>query len=355
MKQFFARIGRAILWPVRKGLRLDEAFLRQLEEIQTTRSMVEAVVQSTGAMHAEYARIRFDSIDGRLLDIQRLHEVGRDAMVSAAAQFGAEIARLEETRVVIGREMAHRFMHESIQRGLPSLEPGIADLLNFAESHRGFSAQAGLFFNPPVILEYGEGGVAVSAVNERVVEVPFVMAALSTLPTGSRILDVGAGQSTLPLSLASLGYAVTALDLNGYPLGHPNLTSVAQSLEEFEPDASFDGVVCLSSIEHFGLGHFGPDPDGLGAGVRALGRLRTMVVPGGLLVLTVPFGSASVSDFQRVYDTEGLTTLLSGWSEVDVRIAFQSSPTTWMLSVEGTPVPAGACQVALVTARTPTN
>ncbi len=339
------RAVRAIFWPIRKGLRLDEAFRRQAE--------LADLFEATSSMHAEYARVRFDSIDGRLLDLYRLHDEGRNAMVAAAAQFGAEIARLEETRAVIGREMAHRFMHESIARGLPSLEIGVADLLNFAESHRGFRADAGLFFNPPIVVEYTEGGVSVSVVNERVVEIPFVMAALAGLPLDARVLDVGADESTLSFSLASLGYRVTALDLNGYPLTHPNLTALAKPLEEFESEDAFDAVICLSSIEHFGLGHYGPDSADLDADVQALERVRGMTKPGGLLVLTTPFGEASVSDFQRVYDSDGLERLLAGWFEPDIRIAYQVDATTWAPVAPGSAVPPEANQVALVTARAP--
>lgn len=359
MKDILRNLLRALLWPVRKGLRLDEAFRRQLEVTE---------------QHAEHARARFDQIDRRFDQIEarmtrlegladalrELNEQGRDAMVATAAQFGSEVARfgsevarLSETRHAIGTEIAHRLMHDAIGQGLPGVESGVADLLNFSESHRGFRADAGLYFNPPVVVEYREGEVNVSQVNERIVEVPFVMASLAGLPAGARILDVGADESTLALSLASLGYAVTALDINGYPLRHPNLTAVRQSLDDYTADEPFDAIVCLSSIEHFGLGHYGPDSGGEDADVRALARLRGLSRDRGLLILTAPFGAPSVSDFQRVYDEQGLRHLLEGWEDVSLQVAHKVHDTVWLPGPPGDASADGPEQVALVTALAP--
>ena len=50
------------------------------------------------------------------------------------------------------------------------------------------------------------GTATAMQVTERIVEVPFAMAALSRLEPGARILDIGSAESTFPLSAASLGY-----------------------------------------------------------------------------------------------------------------------------------------------------
>ena len=57
-------------------------------------------------------------------------------------------------------------------------------------------------------------------VNERIIEVPFV---LQRLPKSGRILDVGCSNSALSLQLACMGYQVTAIDVRHYPFSHPNL------------------------------------------------------------------------------------------------------------------------------------
>lgn len=54
-----------------------------------------------------------------------------------------------------------------------------------------------------------------------------------------------------------------------------------------------DSVSCLHALEHFGLGRYGDplDPDGFDRGLNALVR---MLVPGGLLYLSVPVGRERV-------------------------------------------------------------
>jgi hypothetical protein len=175
-----------------------------------------------------------------------------------------------------------------------------------------------VWFNPPVPVHHEAGRVEPLLVNERIVEQPFVFASLANLPAGSRILDVGGSESTVGLSLATLGHRVTVVDPRASPLRHPNLTQAECRLDELPdpaPAARFDAAVVLSAVEHFGLGHYGLEAIDRRLDVAALARVRELVVPGGLLVLTVPFAErASVDDFQRVYDEAGLRELLAGWT-----------------------------------------
>src|SRR5207248_5226784 len=101
------------------------------------------------------------------------------------------------------------------------------------------------------------------------------------------ILDVGAAESLVALSLAMLGYEVTALDLRPYSFEHPRLCSVNAAVEEWKHEnESFDAVVCLSTIEHVGLGAYGEDAKDGRADLDAMKRMRELVKPRGLLVLT---------------------------------------------------------------------
>ncbi len=343
------RMIRALFAPFRRGLGITA--------LERGQAIGQAIVLQRLDDINQYQVARFDSIDGRLLMIH--HDViayrkradeARDAMVAAAGQFGAEVARLDEMRDVLGREIAHRLMHESLEHGLSGVTQGMADVLNYAESAGGFRAEAGLWLNPPIVVEYAAGAARVAVVNERIVETPFVMAQVATLPTGSRVLDVGADESTVSFALASLGYDVTALDLNGYPFAHPNLTPVSSLLEEFSPGHLFDVVICLSSIEHFGLGAYGPDSHDVDADVKALQQLRTMTHSGGRLVLTTPYGEAAINSLERTYDDAGLARLLAGWDDPKISIAVKRDETTWSPRQPDEIVALGTLQVALVTA-----
>ena len=199
--------------------------------------------------------------------------------------------------------------------GLAALDAPRAEYLNWATGPDGYASQGAVWFNPPVPVHHVAGGVEPLLVNERIVEQPFVFGALAGLAPPARILDVGGSESTVCLSLATLGHRVTVVDPRPYPLAHPNLVHAACRLDELAvPAQRFDAAVVLSAVEHFGLEHYGLERSDPRADLAALARLRELVSPGGLLVLTVPFGAAaSVDDFQRVYDEAGLAELLDGW------------------------------------------
>jgi hypothetical protein len=256
---------------------------------------------------------------------------------------------------------------------LRELDAPHAAYLNWAGGPDGYAAQAGLWFNPPVPVHHTAGGVEVLLVNERIAEQPFVFGAIARAFDGrARILDVGGSESTVGLSLATLGHHVTVVDPRAQPLRHRNLGHAACRLDEL-PDGGepFDAAVVLSAVEHFGLEHYDCAPSldesppaaktmarprhGLQAtderlDLAALRRLLELVRPGGLLVLTVPFAAQpSADDFQRVYDEDGLAELLRGWAiETSLRVG-RVDRLTWELGVP-------SCErhgVALVTARRP--
>ena len=233
-------------------------------------------------------------------------------------------------------------------RELAALDAPRAAFLNWASGPEGYAAQAGVWFNPPVPVEHHPGRVDVLLVNERIVEQPFVFAALAQLPAGARILDVGGSESTVGLSLAALGHAVTVVDPRPHPLAHPNLTHAACRLDELEAGTPFDAAVALSAVEHFGLEHYGTERTDERLDLAATRRLRELVRPGGLLVLTVPFGAASADAFQRVYDEAGLAELLEGWEVVVSRRVGRTGRTTWEADAASAPEHHG---VALVSAR----
>ena len=242
-------------------------------------------------------------------------------------------------------------------RGVPQpggdvreLDAPRAAYLNWAGGPEGYAAQAGLWFNPPVPVHHVAGGVEVLLVNERIVEQPFVFGAVARAFDGrARILDVGGSESTVGLSLATLGHHVTVVDPRAQPLRHPNLAHATCRLDEL-PDGGepFDAAVALSAVEHFGLDHYGVQPSDQRDDLAALRRLLELVRPGGLLVLTVPFAAQpSVDDFQRVYDEDGLAELLRGWAiETSLRVG-RVDRLTWELGVPSRE----RHGVALVTAR----
>jgi len=151
------------------------------------------------------------------------------------------------------------------------------------------------------------------SVNERIVEVPFVLRALDLAP-GSRILDVGSQWSILPLQLAALGYRTVASDLAGLAVrgSGPEIVQADIRRAPFR-SGSFDAATMVSTLEHIGIGFY--DPRGAeDADVEVMKELRRIVKPRGLVVLTVPFGRAGAGPLQRSYDRARLDAVTTGWT-----------------------------------------
>jgi pyridoxamine 5'-phosphate oxidase len=262
---------------------------------------------------------------------------------------------LEDEHRGIREKIAALRVDELLARGpgrADELTDEIGRFLNWAEGHEGYAAQSELWFNPPVALDYRTAGVAARHVNERVVEQPFVFAALAGLGPGARVLDVGGSESTVGLSLASLGHAVTVVDPRGYPLAHPGLEVAACRLDQLDPGlGGFDAALALSAVEHFGLGHYAGSGEAGRLDIAALSELRRRVRPGGLLVLTTPFGRPAVDAFERVYDAAGLDELLAGWQVERATGAWRLDELTWVAG--RLDEPRGERGVALVVARNP--
>ncbi len=128
---------------------------------------------------------------------------------------------------------------------------------------------------------------------------------------------------------------------------------MAARFDQLAPEQrDFDAALALSAVEHFGLGHYGEGAEpARRLDLEAVRGLRERVRPGGRLVLTVPLGPASVDDFQRVYDLDGVDELLTGWNVLELNAAWRRNDTVWELG----PPEAGAAGpgVALAVAERP--
>jgi hypothetical protein len=236
---------------------------------------------------------------------------------------------------------------------LRKLDDFSAAFLNYGLGERGFASQAGVWFRPPIQVAHTAGAVEVLSVTHKIVDIPFALRALSDLSPGSTVLDVGAAESPLALTLASLGYRVTAVDPRPYPLQHPNLTVVDITLEKWDgPARTFDAIVALSTLEYLGGGAYGEEPGPEDADLAAMRRLRKLAKPGCRLVLSVPFGRAGTGWRQRVYDPVALERLLKGWTVEASAVVVRAAEGYWKLAgpIGAAPETLGPA-VALVSAR----
>lgn len=145
-------------------------------------------------------------------------------------------------------------------------------------------------------------------VNERIVEIPFILNQIELDGKGKRVLEFGCARSSLGIQLASLGYEVTAIDLEEYRFRHPNLKFHKINIFDFKDDNGFDYITAVSTIEHIGLGTYGDKPsfDDI---FRISKKLSELLKPGGTIIITVPFGKKFVNNFYRSFTHDEIKSL----------------------------------------------
>lgn len=134
----------------------------------------------------------------------------------------------------------------------------------------------------------------------------------------SRILDIGSGRHFVLGLLAH--FEVTTIDVRPRTPMLPNETVITCDAKKLTlPDAGFDVVTSLSSVEHFGLGRYGDEFD-LEADCKAVAEMIRVLRPTGHLILTLPFtrGRPTLAfNAHRIYDLDLVHSLCTELSPVE--------------------------------------
>lgn len=164
-------------------------------------------------------------------------------------------------------------------------------------------------------------------VNERILEIPFVFSQIGDKHL--RILDVGACESPVSLSLASMGHSVTAVDTRKYPFPHPNLNIVVQDITRHQRPNFYDLIICLSTLEHIGIEVYGNRP-AKDLDKQAIAQMYACLKPGGQLLLTTPVDiSSGFVPGSRVYDLNTLKSLLKSFKKVQITLGIKNRNQIW--------------------------
>lgn len=177
------------------------------------------------------------------------------------------------------------------------------------------AVRAAMLGKEPLPDGYGRG------MDERIVEYPWVLARVPE--RARRVLDAG---STLNYDWVAEHPAVRDREVICYTLapegvlGRPNYSYLYGDLRHtLLRDACVDAVVCISTLEHVGMDNRGytgrqrdaeRDPTGQRDVVR---ELRRVLVPGGDLLLTVPFGRPQDVGWLLQFDRARLDAVLSAF------------------------------------------
>lgn len=144
----------------------------------------------------------------------------------------------------------------------------------------------------------------------------------TNLPPGQKkALEIGPGKSPIIPAMLSLGYDVTAIDAS---MDASNVISgfrfIRGDFQDFNAESEFDIIVLCSVVEHIGLsGRYNSkeNPDG---DLHAMRKVRSMLVQGGQVFLTIPVGSDAIHrPWHRVYGEERLPRLVNGFELVRAR------------------------------------
>jgi hypothetical protein len=164
--------------------------------------------------------------------------------------------------------------------------------------------------------------------SERIVEYAWVLLNLEI--SEGRILDVGVGNSMFPIMLASLGLIIYAVDLNPYPLKHPNLIFIRGDINKANlPENYFDHVLFISTLEHIGADRGPLNYDDK----FTLQKTARLLHQNGKMLITVPFGPKFAivkgPTWYRVYDKQRLARLTEGMSVEKINF-FSRVLTSWI-------------------------
>ena len=162
------------------------------------------------------------------------------------------------------------------------------------------------------------------------------------IPDGSgEAIDFGCGESPLGVVAAHAGFRVTAVDLGAvaWPYRHDRLAFLRGDILDLPlEEGRFDLVINCSAIEHVGIaGRYGVKESRADGDLAAMARLRSLLRPGGLMLLTIPVGSDAVfAPWHRVYGPDRLPRLLQGFTVESREFWLKDPGNRWAQSDQGT-------------------
>lgn len=131
-------------------------------------------------------------------------------------------------------------------------------------------------------------------------------------PSSAHVLEIGCAEADwqTPMLAARPDLHLTGIDWR--EVERPGTVIQGDVLTHDFPEASFDAVVGVSSIEHVGLGHYNSDPLDVDGDRHCMERVARWLKPGGWVYADVPWGDqyAVVGTSHREYDDVALADRL---------------------------------------------
>jgi SAM-dependent methyltransferase len=132
-------------------------------------------------------------------------------------------------------------------------------------------------------------------------------------PPQARVLEVGCAEADWITPMLALRPDLVITGIDWRKCTRPGTVIQGDVLTQEFPDASFDVMVGVSSMEHIGLGHYDQDPLDVDGDVHAMARVVRWLKLGGWVYLDVPYEPAGYrveGTSHRVYDDAALQARL---------------------------------------------
>ena len=126
------------------------------------------------------------------------------------------------------------------------------------------------------------------------------------------MLNIGSRADKTVETFTKKGHSIVGIDILPDNREIENYEFRIGDLFDISFDEKFDCIYAISSIEHTGLNcyeqvHIDEDGD-----FKIVDKMFDLLNPGGIILITVPFGRFPKSKYWRVYDTNRLTDLIGG-------------------------------------------
>ena len=178
--------------------------------------------------------------------------------------------------------------------------------------------------------------------DERAVEIPWVIVRLNARPT--LLLDAGSAlnfEFILKLDLLSNKTIVIYTLAPEHTLPHPNVSYIYGDLRNtILRDHLFDEIVCISTLEHIGMDNtlvYTQDQRYKEARFwdyqDVLREFQRLLVPGGRLFLTVPYGKYQSCGWMQQFDRARLNDAIRIFDgKLEDQAFYRYTPEGWILS-----------------------